>query len=238
MLTFHRARRTWHNEVDLFIALTESSRQKFIKGGLPAERIVVKPNFIDRPDPPIRRDESYFLFVGRLVDYKGVSFIPEAWRTLAEPPELRIVGDGPERDAIAVSVERIPQIAILGTITSEEVQHQMAGAVALIVPSLLYENFPMTIVEAFATCLPIIASRLGAMQEIVEDGQTGLLFEPGNCHDLAAKVRWASEHPDEMRQMGANARREYEAKYTAEIGYKNLIACYEQAVEIRRSRKK
>jgi glycosyltransferase involved in cell wall biosynthesis len=237
MLTVHRARRTWHNEVDLFIALTEFSRQKFIEGGLPADRIVVKSNFIDRPDPPNRRDGGYFLFAGRLVDYKGASLLPEAWASLAGPPMLRIAGDGPERDAIAASVERNPQITMLGSILPEEVQRQMAGAVALVFPSLLYETFGMTIIEAFASGLPVIASRLGAMQEIVDDGRTGLLFEPGNPHDLAAKVQWAADHPDEMRQMGTNARREYVAKYTAEIGYRNLIACYEQAIEIRQGRR-
>jgi glycosyltransferase involved in cell wall biosynthesis len=236
MLTVHRVRRTWHNEVDLFIALTEFSRRKFIEGGLPADRIIVKPNFIDRPDPPNRRSEDYFLFAGRLVDYKGASLLAQAWGRLAKPPELRIAGDGPERDAIAASVERNPQIAMLGSISSESVQHQMSGALALVFPSLLYETFGMSIVEAFAAGLPVIASRLGAMQEIVDDGHTGLLFAPGNPHDLAAKVRWAADHPDEMRQMGTNARREYEANYTAEIGYRNLIACYKQAIEFRKAR--
>ncbi|MBX3069828.1 MAG: glycosyltransferase family 4 protein [Thermomicrobiales bacterium] len=251
MLTVHRARRTWLKEVDVFIALTEFSRQKFIEGGLPADRIMVKPNFIDRPDPPIRRDEDYFLFVGRLVDYKGASLLPAAWQLLDNPPPLRIAGDGPAREAVTESVVRSPEsvfssshlpvspsprlpVSFLGSIPAEQVQQQMSGALALVVPSLLYENFPMTIVEAFATGLPVIASRLGAMAEIVDDGRTGLLFEPGNAADLAAKVRWATDHPAEMRQMGANARAEYEAKYTAEINYRQLMAIYEMAIERRR----
>ncbi|MGD9715345.1 MAG: glycosyltransferase family 4 protein [Thermomicrobiales bacterium] len=236
MLTVHRARRTWQNEVDMFIALTEFSRQKFIEGGLPADRIAVKPNFIDRPDPPQRRDEGYFLFVGRLVDYKGASLLPTAWQLLDDPPALRIAGDGPQRDELSHAAARLPQITMLGSIPAEEVQHQMHGARALVVPSLLYENFPMTIVEAFASGLPVLASNLGAMAEIVDDGRTGLLFEPGNAADLAAKVRWAASHPHEMAHMGANARAEYESKYSAEINYLQLIAIYEQAIELRRQR--
>ncbi|CAN5869575.1 glycosyltransferase [soil metagenome] len=236
MLTVHRARKTLIIEVDLVIALTEFSRQKFIEGGLPDDRIVVKPNFIDRPYPPQRRDDDYFLFVGRLVDYKGASLLPSAWRLIDDRPMLRIAGDGPQREEIASVVIRFPQITLLGSIGAEEVQYQMLGARALVVPSQLYETFGLIIIEAFASGLPVIASRLGAMAEIVDDGRTGLLFEPGNAADLGAKVRWAADHPHEMAQMGANARAEYEAKYTAEINYAQLIAVYDQAIEIRKSR--
>jgi glycosyltransferase involved in cell wall biosynthesis len=88
----------------------------------------------------------------------------------------------------------------------------------------------MTIIEAYACGLPVIASRLGVMQEIVHDGRTGLHFTPGDADDLARKVEWAWAHPDEMRKMGQNARAEYEAKYTAERNYKMLIDVYQQAI--------
>lgn len=233
MLTVHRARRTWLKEVDMFIALTEFSRQKFIEGGLPAERIAVKPNFIDRPAQPQRRDDGAFLFVGRLVDYKGVALLPQAWAMLTAPPPLLIAGDGPLRQSLTASTASLPAISLLGAIEATEVEDRMRGARALVLPSLLYENFPMTIVEAFAAGLPVIASNLGAMAEIVEDGRTGLLFAPGDAAALAARVRWAVEHPHEMAQMGINARTEYEAKYTAEINYRQLMEIYERAVEIR-----
>jgi glycosyltransferase involved in cell wall biosynthesis len=94
----------------------------------------------------------------------------------------------------------------------------------------------MTIVEAFASALPVIASNLGSMAELIEDGTTGLLFEPGNADDLARKVQWAWEHPEEMRRMGEAARREYEQKYTPERNYQMLMDIYQQAIEHRRSR--
>jgi glycosyltransferase involved in cell wall biosynthesis len=93
----------------------------------------------------------------------------------------------------------------------------------------------MTIVEAFACGLPVIASNLGSMAEIVDDHRTGLLFEPGNAEDLAAKVRWASDHPEKMREYGMNARREYEQKYTAERNYQMLMEIYQQAIAHRRA---
>ena len=107
---------------------------------------------------------------------------------------------------------------------------EMADAAFLVMPSEWYETFGLTIVEAFSQTLPVIASRLGAMAEIVEDGVTGLHFTPGDAADLAAKVRWANEHPEEMRQMGANARRVYEAKYTPERNYPQMMEIYETAI--------
>src|SRR5205085_10524408 len=95
----------------------------------------------------------------------------------------------------------------------------MRDARVLVVPSVCYENAPMNIVEAYACGLPVIASDLGSLPEFVTPHRTGLLFRPGDPADLAAKVRWAFDHPNEWRSMRAHARSEYEAKYTAERNY-------------------
>jgi glycosyltransferase involved in cell wall biosynthesis len=113
----------------------------------------------------------------------------------------------------------------------------MKQARVLIFPSLWYEMAPLTILEAFACGLPVIASDLGAMRELVEDHRTGLLFRPGDAEDLATKVRWAFEHPAELQVMRAAARREFEEKYTAERNYKMLINIYEMAIENARRRR-
>ena len=110
----------------------------------------------------------------------------------------------------------------------------MGSALFLVMPSEWYEGFPMTIAEAFCQGLSVIASRLGAMAEIVEDGVTGLHFIPGDAGDLAAKVRWAVAHPEEMCRMGLNARRVYEEKYTPETNYRQLMAIYDAAIEVNR----
>jgi len=122
-------------------------------------------------------------------------------------------------------------VASLGGKTPDEVANEMERASFLIFPSEWYETFGMTIIEAFAHALPVIASSLGAMAEIVEDGVTGLHFTPGDAGDLAAKVRWAAEHPEEMRRMGANARKVYKAKYTPEANYQQLMNIYRQAID-------
>jgi glycosyltransferase involved in cell wall biosynthesis len=229
MLTFHNVRRTWENQVDVYIALTEFARKKFVQGGLPEEKIVVKPNFV-HPDPGDGEHKGNFaLFVGRLSAEKGIRTMLSAWRVLKSVP-LKVVGDGPLMAEVKEQIERERlAIDVLGRLSREEVFSLMQQASFLVFPSEWYEGFPMTIAEAFACGLPVLASRLGAMAELVEDGQIGLLFEPGNPEDLAARVAWAWAHPEEMRRMGKAARQEFEEKYTAEKNYQMLMQIYERA---------
>jgi len=110
----------------------------------------------------------------------------------------------------------------------------MRQASFLVMPSEWYEGFALVLAESFCQGLPVIASRLGAMAEIVEDGVTGLHFIPSDADDLAAKVRWAAEHPNEMLRMGENARQVYEEKYSPEANYLQLMAIYEEAIDVNR----
>ena len=127
----------------------------------------------------------------------------------------------------------LSDVCFFGQLPRDEVIAAMKGARCLIFPSEWYENFPMTIVESFACGVPVIASRLGAMQEIVEDGRAGLHFTPGDSEDLAAKVNWAWTHPSEMEEMGRQARAEYEFKYTAERNYQMLMEIYRRVIAAR-----
>jgi glycosyltransferase involved in cell wall biosynthesis len=303
MLSVHRWLGTWSKMVDCYIALTEFARAKFIEGGLPAEKIVVKPNFvhpdpmkgdqesevrsqesavgseesavrsqksgasnrhsaivnpqspianhksqIPNPESPIPNPQSprYALFVGRLAPEKGVRTLLAAWRRLGNGIPLEIVGDGPLRAELEAQVSRLglsrvwrgkpaaTSISFHGRLTPAHVIPLMKCARFLVFPSECYEGMPRTIIEAFACGVPVIASRLGAMQEIVEDGRTGLHFTPGDPEDLAAKVEWAWTHPNEMQEMGRAARAEYEFKYTAERNYQMLMDVYERVLGSRR----
>lgn len=224
MLAVHRGLGTYRKKVTRYIALNEFCRRKFIEAGLPAERVAVKPNFVDFVLPaPVER--SGLLFVGRLSAEKGVATLAEAaQRTCAGA--LRVAGDGPE----AKSLEGILGVTCLGAVSGEVVRVEMSRAVALVVPSIWYENFPRTIVEAMACGLPVIASRIGALAELVKDGETGLLFEAGDAGELAEKMNWALAHPAEMAAMGRSARAHYEANFTADRNYQQLMAIYEDAI--------
>lgn len=223
-LALHRAMGTYRNKVARYIALTEFSRRKFIEGGLPAERVVVKPNFVDFPVVSAE-PRSGLLFVGRLSAEKGIDTLVRSMELMPGIP-LRVVGDGPEADKL----NGIAGVTRLGSQPGEAVRQEMARARALLLPSLCYENFPRTLAEAFASATPVIASRIGALAELVRDGETGLLFEPGNARDLAARMAWALAHPERMEAMGRNARKQYEAEFSADTNYRRLLDIYQEAI--------
>ncbi len=137
-------------------------------------------------------------------------------------PNLRVAGEGPA----AHLLEGVAGVTRLGNLAGGAVRREMRGALALVLPSIWYENFPRTIVEAFACGLPVIASRIGALADLVGEGKTGLLCEPGNPGDWAGKMAWALEHPERMMEMGRRARLEYETYFSAEVNYGLLMDIY------------
>jgi len=231
-LTFHRALGTWSGGIDRYIALSEFSRAKFIAGGLPAHKISIKPNFVS-PDPgPGTGQRSYALFAGRLPRVKGVQTLLEAWEKLDGRIPLQIVGDGPERAQLEADARRrnLKNVIFRGRLPNHETIAVMQNARFLVFPSEWYENFPVTIAEAFACGTPVVCSRLGAMPEIVSDGRTGLHFTAGDAEDLSRKAAYAWDHPDELSTMGQRARQEYLTKYTAQANYSQLMSIYENAI--------
>ena len=237
MLQVHRRMRTWTNMVDCYIALTEFSRRKLIDGGLPAAKILVKPNFV-LPDPGMRdRRGQYALFAGRLVDPKGLPTMLAAWKQLRQRIPLMIIGDGPNRESLESQLKEpaLRDVIYRGRLSHSATLDAIKGARFLVFPSEWYEGFPVTIAESFACGVPVICSRLGSMQEIVADGRTGLHFRPTEADDLARKVEWAWDHPEQMEAMGRGARLEFEAKYTAERNFLQLKEIYEFAMGSRPS---
>jgi glycosyltransferase involved in cell wall biosynthesis len=228
MLTVHRLLNTWTKMVDCYIALTEFARQKFIQGGLPAEKIVVKPHFIS-PDPGVGSGEGgYALYVGRLSVEKGLDTLLEAWEQLGGKIPLKIIGDGQLCDRVAEVVSKLPNVEWLGRKKVEEVYALMGEATVLVFPSKWYETFGRVAIEAFAKGTPVIASNIGAIAELVDPGRTGLHFRPGDPQDLVEKIEWVLSHPAELAQMRREARAEFEAKYTVEKNYQQLMEIYAQ----------
>jgi glycosyltransferase involved in cell wall biosynthesis len=225
MLAVHRAAGTYERKVSRYIALSEFCRDKFIQAGLPSRRIVVKPNFVDKQLSEEVHARRGVLFVGRLSLEKGIDVLSEAWHACSGM-SLRVAGTG----EAGASLQAREGIAMLGKQTAAQVQQEMTAAAALVMPSIWFENFPLTLVEAFACGLPVIASRIGALAELVEHGVTGLLFSPGNSAELAQTMQWATAHPHEMAAMGRNARALYERCYTPEINHRQLVDIYQSAI--------
>lgn len=230
MLVLHRNLGTWRNKVDRYIALNDFCRTKFIQGGLPAAKIVVKPNFAADRDVPTG-DRAGLLFVGRLSPEKGVQVLADAADTLPAGT-VRVIGSGPAAGQLA----RCVAVHMLGQQTAENVFSQMASSAALVFPSISYETFGLVIIEAFSVGTPVIASRLGAALDLVVDGHNGLLFEPGDTAALRSKMAWALSHPEEMAQMGRRARQTYLSKYTPQTNFTQLLDVYRQAQEERQRR--
>ena len=234
MLQVHRMRGTWSHDVGGYVALTNFARDKFIEGGLPASRIGVKPNFLES-DPGKRSSSGGFaLFVGRLSAEKGVEVVLEAWQKLKVTIPLVIMGDGPLREPLEseAAARNLSKITFAGWRSRGEILSAMKSASLLITPSLWYEGFPMTVVEAFACGIPVICSRLGGLREIVEDGSTGLHFNPGDAEDLAGKLDLLWTQPSQLAAMGRAAREEYKRNYTAERNYELMMQIYARTMAV------
>jgi glycosyltransferase involved in cell wall biosynthesis len=226
----NQARGMWRSKVTRFIALNDFARRKFVAAGFPAARLVVKPNFVADPRNDVPAAEAGVtkcgaLFVGRLSPEKGVDVLIDAWKNLDIP--LTILGDGPER----ARLERVagPAVRFAGHRDKAFVQAAMRSAALVIVPSIWFEMFPMTIVEAMANGTPVAASRIGALEEVVTDGETGLHFAPGDAADLAAVVTRAFAAPDLLEELSRKARAYYETELSPTANLSRIEAIYADA---------
>jgi glycosyltransferase involved in cell wall biosynthesis len=216
MQTIHGALGSWTSKVDHFISLSEFGRSKMIEGGLPAERISVKPNFV-YPDPGPSDDErEVILFVGRISEEKGIETMVRAWEMVHKEVPLVIAGRGPASDLVKDASDRFEGVTWLGGQTIDRIYDLMGRATAVLFPSEWYETFGRVVIEAYSRSTPVIASNLGAITELVTPGETGLLFEPGCPESLADAARAMWSDPSGTRQMGQNGRSLFEAHYTVE----------------------
>jgi glycosyltransferase involved in cell wall biosynthesis len=231
MIATHRALATWHKQVDAYIALNGFVRAKYIAAGLAAEKVHVNPNFLTSDPGPGAGEGGYTLFAGRLSPEKGITTLLAAWEDLAPEVPLKILGDGPEADLVAQAADRHPGIEWLGWRSVEEVVALIGGAKFVVVPSVCYESFNRTQLEAFAKGTPVVASRQGSMQAIVDHRRTGLLFTPNDPADLVRQVRWLLASPAAYAQMRLAARQEFEGYYTTELSHDRLVGIYRAARE-------
>ena len=231
MMATQNFRHLWSHSVSAFIALSEFARGKFIEGGLPAAKIVVKPNYLQSDPGAGPGKGNYALFVGRLTPEKGVDTLLAAWRSLGSLLPLHIAGDGPMAAQVEQAARENDAITWLRWLPRADILQQMKHASVLILPSTWYEGFPMVLAEAYAVGLPVIASNLGSMASVVEHRRTGLHFAAGQVGDLVEKVCWFTAHPSDVRNMRSRARVEYETKYTAEANYRQLMHIYQSLLQ-------
>lgn len=235
-VALHRARGTYRTGVDRYIALTHFARDTFVRSGISAAKIAVKPNFVAADPGMGNGDGGYALFVGRLSEQKGVRLLLETWEHIGGRLPLHIVGDGPIRDEVLYAARRCPGIQYLGQLGTEDVFREMRHAAVLVIPSRSYETFGLVGVEAFAAGTPVIASRLGALEEIVDHGRTGFTFDVDDPRRLVETLTTLLDRTDLLPAMRHHARNEYERLYTPDRNYEALMTIYGQALEARSNR--
>jgi len=231
MLRKHWKKKAWVNMVDQYITATEFTRQKYIAVGIPEEKITLKPNTLypDSVDDSI--DGEYALYVGRLSTEKGVPTLLDAWKEVDDIP-LKIIGDGPMRKQLKAYSDSkdIKNVDFLGYISQDRYDKYMRGAKFLVFPSICYENFPRIISEAFAYGIPVVASSLGGMSEIIEDRKTGFMFKPGDSHDLASKIRQIAGDGNILSIIRENMHHKHKQDYSPARNYEILTNIYKKVV--------
>ena len=230
MQVTHRGLGTWSKQVDLYLAgFTEFARDKFVRGGIPPEKLVLKPNFVF-PDPgPGTGKGGFALFIGRLTPEKGVQVLVDAWAKIGSRVPLKIVGDG-AMSSVAEAAAKQPGVSWLGRRPLAEVHGLLKDAAFLVFPSTWYEALPRTIVDSLAVGTPILASKIGAMSDLIVDGVNGLHFEPGNPADLADKALNLAADPPALKRLRAGARADFERQYTADRNYDMIMDAYRRVL--------
>lgn len=213
-----------------FICLTEFFKIKMREVGVPESKLFVRPNFVRAPVVSDNKSgNGYALFMGRLSPEKGCWTLIHAFEDLPAV-QLKVVGAGPMEQELRDYIRNkgIQNIELLGFKSGDEKWEILRNAFCLILPSEWYENFPVTALEGFMASKPVVASRMGGLPYIVEEGKSGLLFEAGQANELAQRVQYLVAHPTEAESMGRRGRSLVETKYGPEEGYKNLMGIFSQ----------
>ena len=220
-----------YDKVSKFIALTNFAMEKYVAGGIPRDRIIVKPNFLPNPPKPNYKVGDYILYVGRLSKEKGVGTLLEALTHIEKPIKLRIAGDGPMLPELkSFSLKKEIEIEFLGFMDKETLLDQIRNSAFLVVPSEWYEGFPMVLLEAYACGKPVVASRIGSLNELVAEDETGMKFVPGDPIGLAKVITEMLSNLDRIGEMGKNAHAVFKEKYSSESNLNALNKIYTNLV--------
>lgn len=223
------------DKVDAYITTCDFTKNKMIEGGIREDKITCIPTFIDTDKyVPCYENEGYFLFLGRVAAQKGVIYVVEAMTSLKKYGiKLKITGNLDNSDECRKIEKIIKEKHLEGTIEfvgfkcGHELDELIRKSIAIVNPAIWYENMPNTVIEAYAFGKPVIASRVGSLQEIVVDEKTGLLFELKNTHDLANKMIRFVENKDLAYKLGKQARELCERKYNVEAHYNKVMSLLE-----------
>ena len=216
----------WTHCVDRFIALTQFTAKRLVDLGIPADRITVKPNFVQTPASGTVKKSDYVVFVGRVSEEKGIHTLLKTWRN-TDLPLLRIIGDGPLRPLVESQVRDLDlNVRVEGARPRSEVSEIVAGALAQIVPSQWFEGMPMVILEAWALGTPVIATRIGSLEEMLDSDRFGLSIRAGDSEDLLEKVKALATSPGLQTKLANAGRDRVRSEFSPESTLKSLESIY------------
>ncbi|WP_338702988.1 glycosyltransferase [Streptomyces sp. Q6] len=227
-------RRRWWSGVERFLCISAAQRDVLVRAGMPAGRLAVKHNFV--PEPGVLRtgEGEHVLFLGRLAEAKGVRLLMTAWDELAAHGgvgvPLVIAGAGPLEPEVTAWAAGRDDVRCVGLYDTARCREAIARSVAVVAPSTWLEAFGLVVVEAMAAGVPVVAAGHGAFVELVEDGKTGLLHQPGDASSLAAGIRRIADEPALGREMGRAARSRYEQGFSPAVGLERLLEEYRTAI--------
>jgi glycosyltransferase involved in cell wall biosynthesis len=209
------------------VALTSFAREQMIHDGYSPHQILTKPNAVPDVGVGPQTRERRVLFVGRLSIEKGADFLIQLAKSI--DATFEIIGDGPEAERLRANAS--PNVVFRGQLEHHDVLDRIKGAAVVAVPSRWFEGFPMIVPEAFSTATPVIASRIGSLAEIVEDGISGMTREPENHQSWKEAIQLVIDDPHLARSLGHGARAVFEEKYTSQHNLKRLIEIYSGAID-------
>ncbi|TVP98198.1 MAG: glycosyltransferase [Balneolaceae bacterium] len=237
MIEYHRKNATWKKFPSVFIALSQFSKDKFIEGGLPGDRIFIKPNFLKDPLIDFKeleispKKKNRFIYVGRISNEKGVEDLIRCWLMNNIDAELYMVGDGPVKPKLEKLSRHDSSVKWIGEVSRKEILKLFSDSKAVIFPTKWFEGQPLVLLEALSMGCPVITSKIGNPREIIEDGITGLHFTPGNVIELYQKIKFVLNNPEKLREFSENARKVYLNKYSPEQNIRQVDEIYLMADE-------
>jgi len=218
------------NNVSIYACLTEFQRDKLIAEGFAPDKVAVIPNMVDGSGiKPAEQTGEYIGFVGRVSPEKGVDTLVEAAKKLTD---IQFKAAGAYDRMQALVTDSPENLGFKGHLNKDKLSEFYSKCRFIVFPSMCYETFGLPIVEVALRGRPVIASRIGVLPEIVDDGVTGLLFEPGNADDLAKKIRYLWDNPGLCRKMGQAGRGKALREYSPEKYYERLMAVYKKTIEL------
>jgi glycosyltransferase involved in cell wall biosynthesis len=231
---FTRIRR-YYDLIDIVITPSAFARGLLVRWGFNPEKVKVVNNFIETASYPPQYGGEGVIYFGRLVAEKGLDTLLRASLELKDV-RISLAGDGPERDRLVRLAGELGvkppggNVEFLGYVERGRLHEIVRGAMCVVMPSIWFENFPYAVLEAFALGKPVVASDIGGLPELVQEGRTGLLVEPGNPQGLAGAIGRLAAHPDQAAEMGRMARDRVKREFDSGTHYKRIMEVYRSLV--------